>query len=70
MKNKKFKRLIKLNTILTAVIIASDVFLLHPHNTANSISVGQVTVSHQMKHKPMNQLRSIQADEEQEFSAT
>jgi len=69
LKNNRFKRLIKLNTLLTTALIVCDVFILHPHNTEDTETVRQITVSHSMKHKSITQLKSIQADEEQEFSA-
>ena len=71
MKNNRFKHLLKLNTLLTAAIIVSDVMIIHPHNidADNQANVRQVSVSHQMKQKAPTQLKSIQADEEQEFSA-
>jgi len=69
LKNNRLKRLIKLNTLLTAALIVGDVFILHPHNTESIETVRQATVSHSMKHKSITQLKSIQADEEQEFSA-
>jgi len=69
LKNNRFKKLLKLNTILTAAIIVSDVLIIHPHNTESLATIRQVSVSHKMKQKPLTQLKSIQADEEQEFSA-
>jgi len=68
LKNNRFKRLLKLNALLTAAIIVSDVLIIHPHTTDNHETARQVAVPFQMKQKSSTQLKSIQADEEQEFS--
>lgn len=64
---RRFKRILQLNTFLTASIIAADLFLLHHHNEPES-HVRQVTTSKKMLLKPISKLRSIQVNEEEEFS--
>ncbi|QCX24604.1 hypothetical protein [Companilactobacillus futsaii] len=64
---KRLKRVLQLNTFLTASIIAADLFLLHHHDEPDS-HVRQVTTSKKMLLRPISKLRSIQSNEEEEFN--
>jgi hypothetical protein len=63
----KFKKILKVNSLIIGSIIVADLFVLNRHNPENDTHIRKVAAAKQMKLTPLSRLKSIQADEEQEF---